>query len=372
MKINMLYRQFYDQTGTELMIGGVETYITNLIRLFIEKGHTVIVYQFASRPFENNYMGATVIGVCPRNKLERMYKNRIRAMVRESYKYSDPKQDMLLFCTENDIINTKYKRVVAIQHGIGWDVHNLKDNSRLSRIKYWLTNSKRAFNEYYQFKKCSKIVCVDYNFVNWYRTIIHDEFFNYKVIPNFSALPAYRERNEQAKVSMIFARRFQKYRGTRIFAEAIRKVLANHKNSTVTIAGEGPEEKYLHDMLDEFESVKFTRFMPDESIKVHSNYDIAIVPSTASEGTSLSLIEAMAAGCAVVSTDIGGLTNIIIDGHNGIIVRPQEEELHQALEYLINSYDERKRLSLNGYKTIKDSFDQRAWSKKWIEVIEGL
>ena len=33
MKINMLYRQLYDMSGKEILIGGVETYITNLIKL---------------------------------------------------------------------------------------------------------------------------------------------------------------------------------------------------------------------------------------------------------------------------------------------------------------------------------------------------
>ena len=105
MNINMLYRQFYDQSGTDLMIGGVETYITNLIKLFIENGHKVFVYQFANKPFKNYYLGATVIGVCPHNKLERMYKNRIRAMIKESYKYSNPEKDILISEITDVILN---------------------------------------------------------------------------------------------------------------------------------------------------------------------------------------------------------------------------------------------------------------------------
>jgi len=372
MIINMLYRQFYDGFGQQLMIGGVETYIKNLIELFKKNGHEVYVYQFSIVPFENTFLGATIIGVSPNSKLEHMYKNRIRAMVNESYKRSDPNQDMLVFCTENDIIETQYKKVIAIQHGIGWDVHNLKANSLYSVFKYWVVNSKRAFSEYAVFKKCNMIVCVDYNFINWYRACIHDDRFNYKVIPNFSVVPKFRTRDDKENISIIYARRFQTYRGTRIFAEAILKIIEKYPNIYVTIAGDGPEEEFLHGKLDGYKSVTFTRFMPDESIRVHLEYDIAVVPSTASEGTSLSLIEAMAAGCAVICTDVGGLTNIIIDRHNGLIVRPDVNELYLAIEKLIKDDVLRRILSKRGYETIKDSFDIDTWSKKWMEVVNAL
>lgn len=238
MKISMLYRQFYDMNGKELMIGGVETYITNLINLFIINKYEVYVYQFANVAFENKFEGATIIGVCPHNKFERMYKNRIRAMVTKSYKYADPDNDILIFCTDNDIIKTRYKKVIAIQHGIGWDVHNLKSDSIVSLIKYWFTNSKRAFSEYIEYNRCNTIVCVDYNFINWYRTCIHDDRINYKVIPNFSYIPDYSKRKERGEISIIFARRFQTYRGTRIFTDAVAKLIDKYPSVHVTIAGD--------------------------------------------------------------------------------------------------------------------------------------
>ncbi|WP_420491566.1 glycosyltransferase [Neobacillus drentensis] len=51
-----------------------------------------------------------------------------------------------------------------------------------------------------------------------------------------------------------------------------------------------------------------------------------------SEGTSLSLLEAMAAKCAEIATNVGGMTNIILDNYNGLIINPDESELYLALE----------------------------------------
>lgn len=369
MKINILYRQLFDLNGNDLMIGGVETYITNLIILFINKGYEVNIYQFAERNFEKKYMGATVIGISPCGKYERLYRERIKKMVVESYKRSDIKKDILIFATDNDIVSTNYKKVIAIQHGIGWDIHQSNQKHNLTTFLFSAKNLVTAYACRNKFFKCSKIVCVDYNFINWYRTCIHDDL-EYFVIPNFSKLPVYNEKKQKLNVSIIFARRFQIYRGTRIFTEAIVNILKCYPDVQLTIAGDGPEEEFLREKLGGYPNVIFTRFLPRESIEIHSNFDIAIVPSTGSEGTSLSLLEAMASGCAVICTDVGGLTNIIINGHNGIIVRPNSNDLQNAIKLLIDDCVLRNKLSRCAYETVKDSFDIEEWSKRWIEVIE--
>lgn len=369
MKINILYRQFFDLKGSNLKIGGVETYITNLIKLFIKKGYEVNIYQFAEINFERKYLGATIIGISPCGKIERLYKERIKKMVSESYKRSDVEKDVLIFATDNDIVSTKYRRVIAIQHGIGWDIHNTGLKHNWGKIFFGVKNLATAYRCRNKFLKCSKIVCVDYNFVNWYRTCIHDEL-EYTVIPNFSRIPVYREKKEKLKVSIIFARRFQIYRGTKIFADAIGNILEHYSNVEVTIAGDGPEEKFLREKLGKYPNVIFSRFLPQESIDVHSGYDIAVVPSIASEGTSLSLLEAMAAGCAVICTDVGGLTNIIINGYNGLIIRPNSDDLIKAIKLMIDNFTLRNKLSRCAYETVRDSFDLREWSKRWTELVE--
>lgn len=52
-------------------------------------------------------------------------------------------------------------------------------------------------------------------------------------------------------------------------------------------------------------------------------------------GTSLSLFEAMVARCAIVCTNVGGTTNIVLDGFNGFMVRPVADEIREAIEELI-------------------------------------
>ena len=98
--------------------------------------------------------------------------------------------------------------------------------------------------------------------------------------------------------------------------------------------------------------------------------DIAVVPTTGSEGTSLSLLEAMASGCAVVCTNVGGMTNIVLSGYNGLMISPEEDELFDALATLIEDASLRARLQSNAYTCAKEAFSLKRWQDCWEKVIE--
>jgi len=93
------------------------------------------------------------------------------------------------------------------------------------------------------------------------------------------------------------------------------------------------------------------------------------VPSIASEGTTFSVAEAMAAGCAVVATHVGGITNMIIDGYNGLLIPPSAAALQAALERLINDGDLRRRLGQRAQQVAEASFGLERWRRQWTEVL---
>jgi Glycosyltransferase len=72
--------------------------------------------------------------------------------------------------------------------------------------------------------------------------------------------------------------------------------------------------------------------------------DIFVLPSFG-EGLPVSLLEAMSCGLACVSTQIGGVTELIRNGENGVLVKPGEPEaLAGELKKLINDPAARERL----------------------------
>ena len=287
----------------------------------------------------------------------------------ESPNYYD---DLIIFATDTLSCKNKFRHCIAIQHGIAFDGTSCYHVSEVTNIKSMLKSMVRAMLKYHRYKNISTLVCVDYNFLNWYRTQVAHIDAECYVIPNFSHIPNGNTKNVKTdnRVSIIFARRLEDYRGTRIFTESIASILETNKLIKVTVAGTGPDENYIKERLSQYENVSFISYASEQSLKIHSEHDIAVVPSLYSEGTSLSLLEAMAAGCAVISTNVGGMTNIILDGFNGLMIRPVAHELQKAIEKLLNETELRVRLAENARKTVEVSFSFEKWKEAWKHVLD--
>jgi glycosyltransferase involved in cell wall biosynthesis len=112
--------------------------------------------------------------------------------------------------------------------------------------------------------------------------------------------------------------------------------------------------------------------MPDDALRIHEAFHIAVVPSLASEGTSLALVEAMAAGCAVIATNVGGMTNVVLDGYNGRLVDPDIESLTDALVGLVRDQDGRSKLAERAAETAREAFSLDRWKCRWSEVLDHV
>ena len=86
---------------------------------------------------------------------------------------------------------------------------------------------------------------------------------------------------------------------------------------------------------------------------VYAEHDIFVFPSL-SEGMPLTLLEAMAAGMPVVTTETSGMADVVEDGFNGLLVPPADtESLVEAIERLHRSVDLRKRLGQQAQETMR-------------------
>lgn len=361
--VRIVYYRYLDD-NRKVVLGGAENYLRNLGHILSNIGYTIILYQYSDEAFQEVVDDIKVIGVEKASRPSHL----IRYIDCHEHDY---KNDILIFGTDIMIARNNFIKSVAIQHGVAWDI-TLKDTVPHLKNYTWIAKGMlRSFVKYGRYKNCNNIVCVDYNFVNWYRTQVAHIDSRLHVIPNFSKIPEKAERIENG-VSIIFARRLVEYRGTRIFTNAIKKVKEIHPEVSITIAGEGPEKEWMQQQLQNFSGVTFTSYKPDESLSIHQKHDIAVVPTRGSEGTSLSLLEAMATGCAVVATNVGGMTNIVLDGFNGLMISPNSDELADALLMLIENDEMRKKISYHARETITESFSYEKWRERWVKVIQGL
>ena len=81
----------------------------------------------------------------------------------------------------------------------------------------------------------------------------------------------------------------------------------------------------------------------------------------------------MSAQCAVIASNVGGMTNIILDNYNGLMVNAGDaEDLYLAIKRLLDNIDDRRRLSLKAYETVKLAFSYERWVEKWTQVLNSV
>lgn len=103
--------------------------------------------------------------------------------------------------------------------------------------------------------------------------------------------------------------------------------------------------------------------------------DIVLIPSVPSEGvieaTSLSALEAMASGVSVIASNIGGLAELISDGHTGLLVEPADPKaIAEAISKLI--YDDKLKSQLESQATeyVRNNHSHLVAARQFIDFCE--
>ncbi|MCM8826813.1 MAG: glycosyltransferase [Candidatus Omnitrophica bacterium] len=129
-------------------------------------------------------------------------------------------------------------------------------------------------------------------------------------------------------------------------------------NLKVVVVGEGVEKETLKEMVRSLgleDKVIFTGFRNDVN-NILQSIDILVIPSLR-EGLPLVMLEAMASGVPVISSKVGGIPEVIINGKNGILIEPANvRELAEAISVLVSNNELYQYLSHQAKQSIKAKF----------------
>ena len=114
----ILYRNYLTPDGKQMSVGGIQTYIINLIPILIKLGYKVHIYQRAEISFNVEKNGVIISGiVCDKED-----KDIRRAFRKHLANEIDKEKDLLIFGTDSLVFKSIDYRSIAIQHGIFWDI----------------------------------------------------------------------------------------------------------------------------------------------------------------------------------------------------------------------------------------------------------
>jgi phosphatidylinositol alpha-mannosyltransferase len=136
------------------------------------------------------------------------------------------------------------------------------------------------------------------------------------------------------------------------------------------VLGAGRPEKFAA-LMERYgvHNVEFKGFVTqEEKARYYASADVCCVPSTGNESFGYVVVEPMAAGRAVVASNIAGYASVVQHGYNGILVEPKDPSaLALALVRVLADRDLRELLGRNG----RESAQQYDWSSVAQRVLEA-
>jgi glycosyltransferase involved in cell wall biosynthesis/O-antigen/teichoic acid export membrane protein len=139
---------------------------------------------------------------------------------------------------------------------------------------------------------------------------------------------------------------------------------------TTVVAGEGPARGDLELLAGELglsDRVRFLGWRDDVDALLRS-VDVLALPSR-SESAPIAIVEAMLCGIPAVASDVGGVSELVLDGETGYLVPPDDPHaLAAALRRLLDDPELRARLGARGREIAEERYDP-ATSARMFEAI---
>lgn len=151
------------------------------------------------------------------------------------------------------------------------------------------------------------------------------------VMPNFvEQFPSRDRQEEKCEPYVVYFGRFSKEKGIETLLQACKEL----KDIPFVFAGNGP----LEEQVEQVENIKSKGFITGEELqKVISDAAFSVFPSECNENCPFSVMESLMYGTPVIGASIGGVPELIEEGHNGLLFESgNEKQLREKIEELWN------------------------------------
>jgi glycosyltransferase involved in cell wall biosynthesis len=170
-----------------------------------------------------------------------------------------------------------------------------------------------------------------------------------KSIPKFDL----HERYPQFNFIALVASRLTKSKNIGLAIEAVGKATRKYQNLGLVIVGSGPEEGTLKAMALKFKSNIIFEPWTDDLVSYYKTADLYLLTSNY-EGWGRTVIEAMAAGCPVISSNVGLTDEVLTSGYNSLVFSVgNKDELVNKILFAIENPESMLKLKTRALETVK-------------------
>ena len=222
------------------------------------------------------------------------------------------------------------KKIIYHVHGGGFKVFYNKSNVLSKRLIKTL------------FSNADIVICLSNSWIEYYmqtfkikRAVILPNIIDYPV----KVMPA----EKTGIITFLFLGMISEAKGIFDLIEVIAKNKEKYKNRIKLLIGGNGEVQYLNELIKRFDIEDIVEYLgwisSVKKVEVLNNSNVYILPSY-NEGLPISILESMSYGKPIISTNVGGIPEIVKNKRNGLLITPGEfKEIEIAIDYFLENPD---------------------------------
>ena len=281
------------------------------------------------------------------------------------------------------IITTVHTTIKSQRIGTKFSKRSFSDMELSEKATYVMYPALRLAEQFYYRHKRSYI-----SPSNWMKRWVEENFHikkNISVIPNSVDIRDWKYRNHDPLESGEFSEKLKNRRiilyvgrlltmkGVDVLMEAIPSVLSRMGKEDPLFVFVGPGESIRYSSMAKSKRIEssciFTGPTSREGVvQLMKKAELLVAPSFI-ENTPYTILESMACGVPVIASNVGGVSEIIENGYNGMLVEPNSSEaITNSITKLLEDPSLQHTMGERAIETIKTKFSWSVNLKKYIEA----
>jgi len=241
-----------------------------------------------------------------------------------------------------------------------WDLYRLYFDYKISQnVNYFISVSKSCARSIYNIKQFSKI----------------KSYFVYNGLDPKNFKNIIRKKNTKQKIILLMLGVYEARKGHNFLFKVLSNLNKKFGNFECKIYGYGSKEeiKNIKQNIPKKIQNKINLFNHVENIQpIINNSDIILVTSQEQESFCYAALEAMALKKPVVSTNVGGLPEVVKNNYSGYVIEKNNiNKFSERILELINSYKKRKTFGETGKKIFLKKFNSKFMTQKYYKLIKN-
>ena len=252
-----------------------------------------------------------------------------------------------------------HKKILIHEHGGDFQSFYYKKNNEIGRRLI-----RKTLN------KAQVFVVLSQSWADFFKPIVNKE--KIVILENAVLIPP-TPKTSYDDHNLLFLGRLCKEKGIAELLDAVSVTSQKYPDIRLYLGGVWEDDDLKTKAAALKKRVKYLGWIDDKKKERCMEKCSVFVLPTYFEGQPVSLLEAMAKGMAVVSTEVGGIPQIVANNQDGVLIPPKDTQaLAESICRLLYDADAKKRLGINAKARVTQSYNMRERVDELVAIYENM